>query len=133
MRRVLAKTFLGRNASPPDATMDPVNVRALVTAAREVTHATSNLSSIAAEVAHRELADSECQVRAMQAASRAAKLAFVLDDIYRAHNGSAPSLRAAEDALAAAEEAIAAARAAVAKCHVRLDVAAKASAGLTRA
>lgn len=108
------------------ADMDPVNVRALVTAAREVTHATSNLASVAAEVARRELADDGCRESAMLAAGAAAKLAFVLDDIYRAHNGSAPSLAAAEQALAGAESAIRAAREAVAKSHVRI-------AALTRA
>lgn len=102
--------------------MDPVNVRALVTAAREVTHATSNLASVAAEVARRELADESCREAAMMAAGAAAKLAFTLDDIYRSHNGSAPSLQAAERALAGAEEAIRAAREAVAKSHVRLSV-----------
>ena len=103
--------------------MDPVNVRALVTAAREVTHATSNLASVAGEVALRELADPGCREAAMVAASAAAKLAFVLDDVYRAHNGSAASLHAAERALASAEEAVRAAREAVAKTHVRLAVA----------
>lgn len=105
--------------------MDPVNVRALVTAAREVTHATSNLASVAGDVAHRELADEECRAAALQAAASAAKLAFVLDDVYRANNGSAPSLEAAERALEGAENAIRAARAAVAKSHVRLAVLAR--------
>lgn len=102
--------------------MDPVNVRALVTAAREVTHASSNLASVAGEVAHRELADPACRDAAMVAASAAAKLAFVLDDVYRSHNGSAASLQAAERALESAEHAVRAAREAVAKSHVRLAV-----------
>lgn len=103
--------------------MDPVNVRALVTAAREVTHATSNLASVAAEVAHRELGDDDARFAAMHAASAAAKLAFVLDDVYRAHNGSTQSLEAAERALEAAEKAIHQARIAVARSHARMAVA----------
>ena len=103
--------------------MDPVNVRALVTAAREVTHATSNLASVAAEVAHRELTDDAARFASMYAASAAAKLAFVLDDVYRSHNGSAPSLEAAERALEAAEKAVHEARIAIAKSHHKMALA----------
>lgn len=99
--------------------MDPVNVRALVTAAREVTHATSNLASVAAHVAKSELADDACRTKAMEGASAAARAAFLLDDIYRSFNGSQRSLEAAERSLEAAEEAIRAARDAVAKSSVR--------------
>lgn len=100
--------------------MDPVNVRAVVSAAREVTHTTSNLASVTGHVLLEEAAGDVPTAEvtdAMAASSAAAKAAFILDDVYRAQNGSDASLRVAESALAAAEVAVRAAREALAEAR----------------
>ena len=95
--------------------MDAADVRALISASREVTHATANLAAVAASVAPpTERAQAP---EATLASMAAAKAAFTLDDIYRRHNGSEESLRAAEAALGAAAGAIQAARDAIAEAR----------------
>lgn len=87
--------------------MEENNVRALVSASREVSHAVSNLAAVAALAAASE---DDVRIRAMEAGMNTARAAFVLDDIHRRHNGSATTLDAAERALDAAEVALQRAR-----------------------
>lgn len=84
--------------------MQENDVRVLVTAAREVTHAAANLATVCGGV-HRTEGDA-----AVRASIDAARAAFQLDDIYRRHNGSDTSLAATLESLETAEKAIRAAR-----------------------
>lgn len=90
--------------------MNENDVRAVITASREVTHACANLAAVAAAAHHARPDGNDPTVNASMAAARAA---FVLDDIYRVHNGSEQSLDAALEALETARQAITAASAAV--------------------
>lgn len=86
--------------------MESTDIRAVVVATREVTHAGCNLAAVAALIAkNRAHAHAHFQ-RATEASTGAARFAFQLDDIYRRANGSPESLDAAERALEAALEAI---------------------------
>lgn len=89
--------------------MDVHHIRAVVTAAREVTHATANLAAVSAALHARNDGGRD----AVEASMGAAKAAFVLDDIYRRMNGSNESLEATLASLEAAEEAVRAAREAI--------------------
>lgn len=86
--------------------MEPTDIRAVVVASREVTHAGCNLAAVAALIAKtRPEARAEFQ-RASEASTVAARHAFELDDIYRRADGTPEGLDAAEDALVAALDAI---------------------------
>jgi hypothetical protein len=80
------------------------DVRIVVTAAREVTHAAANVASVCGAKNKDE------KDPTLLASMEAARAAFRLDDIYRRHNGSRESLQASIECLQNAESAIRAAR-----------------------
>lgn len=89
--------------------MESTDVRAVVVASREVTHASCHLAAVAALIAKARPHAHEHFQRATEASTAAARYAFQLDDIYRRANGTPESMDAAERALVSAIDAIEAA------------------------
>ena len=86
--------------------MESMDVRAVVAASREVTHASCHLAAVAALIAKASATTQDQFQRTSEASTTAARHAFLLDDIYRHASGSPESMDAAENALIAAIKAI---------------------------